>query len=79
MAKISIIPPLLEHGCMIDFSDKAQLFNDHFVLQCTTIDTSSTIPSDVPTPSSVVNDFPISDKSLLKNIIRSLNPHKAHG
>ena len=44
-AKIPIIPPLLENGLFIsDFAEKAQLFNDYFILQCTTIDTGSEIP-----------------------------------
>ena len=41
-AKIPIIPPPLENGLFItDFTEKAQLFNDYFILQCTTIDTGS--------------------------------------
>ncbi len=78
-AKIPVIPPLLENGLFItEFSEKAEIFNNHFVLQCTTIDTNSTIPPNLQTPSSVINDFPISDERIL-NIIRSLNPNKAHG
>ena len=43
-AKIPIIPPLLEHGLFIsDFSEKAQIINDYFLLQCTMIDTGSRI------------------------------------
>ena len=78
-AKIPIIPPLLENGLFVtDFTEKAQLFNDHFILQCTTIDTESKIPTNFPAPSSLINDFPITDEKIL-NIIRSLNPNKAHG
>ena len=78
-AKVPIIPPLLENGLFIsDFSEKAQIFNDYFLLQCTTIDTGSVIPPTVPIPSSLISDFPISDEKIL-NIIRSLNPNKAHG
>ena len=78
-AKIPIIPPLLENGLFItDFTEKAQIFNDYFLLQCTTIDTGSVIPPYVPAPSSFISDFPISDEKIL-NIIRSLNPNKAHG
>ena len=48
-AKISIIPPLLENGLFVtDFTEKAQLFNDYFILQCTTIDTGSVIPEHHP-------------------------------
>ena len=78
-AKIPIIPPLLENGLFItDFSAKAQIFNDYFILQCTTIDTGSEIPRDAPGASSMINDFDISEEKIL-NIIRSLNPNKAHG
>ena len=78
-AKIPIIPPLLENDILVlDFSAKAQIFNDYFVLQCTTLDTASEIPS-VPQPNAPpLTDFHISDEKILK-IIRSLNPNKAHG
>ena len=78
-AKIPIIPPLLENGLFItDFTEKAQIFNDYFILQCTTVDTGSEIPQYVPAASTLINDFAISDQKIL-NIIRSLNPNKAHG
>ena len=49
MAKIPIIPPLLENGLFVSgFTQKAQLFNDYFILQCTTIDTGSEIPENIP-------------------------------
>ena len=77
--KIPIIPPLLENGLFItDFTEKAQLFNDYFILQCTTIDTGSEIPQDAPVTTTLINDFVISEEKIL-NIIRSLNPNKAHG
>ena len=78
-AKIPTIPPLLENGLFItDFTEKAQLFNDHFILQCTTIDTGSEIPQDTPGIPTQIEDFAISEEKILK-IIRSLNPNKAHG
>ena len=61
-----------------DFNEKAQIFNDYFLLQCTTIDTGSRIPLNFPTPSSFISDFPVADEKIL-SIIRSLNPNKAHG
>ena len=77
--KIPIIPPLLENGLFIsDFTEKAQIFNDYFLLQCTTIDTGSRIPLNFPNPSTFISDVPVSDEKIL-NIIRSLNPNKAHG
>ena len=78
-AKIPIIPPLLENGLFIsDFAEKAQLFNDYFILQCTTIDTGSEIQLETQRNPILINDFVISDEKILK-IIRSLNPNKAHG
>ena len=78
-AKIPIIPPLLENGIFVtDFTEKAQLFNDYFILQCTTIDTGSHIPQDALVTDNMINDFVISDEKIL-NIIRALNPNKAHG
>ena len=48
-AKIPEIPPLLENDIFIlDFTSKAQIFNDYFILQCTTLDTGSEIPCDLP-------------------------------
>ena len=63
---------------MTDFTDKAQLFNDSFILQFTTIDSGSIIPEYAPETATLINDFVISDEKILK-IIRSLNPNKAHG
>ena len=78
-AKIPIIPPLYENGLFItDFTEKAQLFNDYFILQCTTIDTGSNIPPAVQGHPIQLSDFVISEEKILK-IIRSLNPNKAHG
>ena len=78
-AKIPIIPPLLENGLFVtDFTEKAQLFNDYFILQCTTIDTGSEIQQNGPVAAPLLNDFVISDEKILK-IIRSLNSNKAHG
>ena len=39
-AKIPLIPPLLENGkFVLDLESKAQILNDYFILQCTTLDT----------------------------------------
>ena len=78
-AKVPIIPPLLDNGLFVtDFTEKAQLFNDYFMLQCTTIDTGSAIPEHIPVTSTLINTFAISEEKILQ-IIRSLNPNKAHG
>ena len=78
-AKVPIIPPLLENGLFVtDFTEKAQIFNDYFILQCTTIDTGSEVPQHIPVATTLINDFVIPDEKIL-NIIQSLNSHKAHG
>ena len=52
-AKIPEIPPLLENDVFVlDFASKAQIFNDYFILQCTTLDTGSDVPHDLPKNSS---------------------------
>ena len=78
-AKIPEIPPLLENGVFVlDFASKAQIFNDYFILQCTTLDTGSEVRNDLPAEFSQLTEFSISDEKIL-TIIRELNPNKAHG
>ena len=78
-AKIPLIPPLLENGLFVTyFTEKAQIFNDYFILQCTTIDTGREIPQGTPVSATLLTDFVISEEKII-NIIRSLNPNKAHG
>ena len=73
------IPPLLENDIFVrDFVEKAQIFNDDFLLQCTPLDIGSEIPSGVNETASTVQDFSISDERIL-NIIRNRNPSNAHG
>ena len=68
-AKIPIIPPLLENGLFVtDFTEKAKIFNDYFILQCSTIETGSELPDYVPIPIARIDDFEISDEKIL-NII----------
>ena len=44
--KIPLIPPLLVGNQLVsDFLEKANLFNDYFNKQCTTIDNSSAVPA----------------------------------
>ena len=76
--KIPMIPPLLENGLFVtDLTEKAQIFNDYFILQYTTIDTGSEIPQDTPVTTTLISDFAICEENIL-NIIRSLNPNKPH-
>ena len=78
-AKLPLIPPLYENGLFIrDFEEKAQILNDYFILQCSTIDTGSVIQPQVQGNSVPLTDFVISEEKIM-NIIRSLNPNKTHG
>ena len=68
-AKIPMIPPLLECGLFVtDFTEKAQIFNDYFILQCTTIDTGSEIPQDFPVTTTLISDFVISEERFLTSL-----------
>ena len=78
-AKIPLVPPLFDNDIFVlDFTAKAQIFNDYFILQCTKLDTGSEIPRDVPLCAPLLNAFDISDEKILR-IIRTLNPNKAYG
>ena len=57
---------------------KADIFNDYFVEQCSTIPTGSTLPRFLPKCNNVFETFPINREQVLK-IIRSLDSKKAHG
>ena len=71
-ARIPEIPFLLENDIFVlDFSSKAQIFNDYFILECTTLDTGSEIPSDLPVTASQLREFVISEEKILR-IIRNL-------
>ena len=78
-AKMSRIPPLLENDISVmDFTAKAEIFDDYFIQQCTTIDTGSELPLILVPNAPLLTSFSISDEKIL-NIIRSLNPNKARG
>ena len=65
--KIPLIPPLLVGNQLVsDFLVKANLFNDYFSKQCTTIDNNSAIPANT------------SSGDIVK-IIRSLDRNEDHG
>ena len=78
-AKIAEMPPVFENAIFVlDFASKAQIFNNYFILQCTTLETGCEIPCDLPDKMSKLTEFAISEEKILK-IIRNLNPNKAHG
>ena len=77
--KIPIISPLIENDMLVlDFTAKVEILNDYFIQWCTTIDTGSELPPTSVPNTSLLTGFSISDEKIL-NIIRSLNPNKAHG
>ena len=78
-AKIPIIPPLLENNKFVmDFITKADIFNEYFIQQCTTIDTGSKLPPLLEPNVPLLTYFTISDERIL-SIIRSFDSNKAHG
>ena len=77
--RVPNIPPLIENDeFILDFTAKAEIFNDHFAKQCSTINTGSQIPQQTLSMAPPLTDFHISNEKIL-SIIRSLNPDKAHG
>ena len=78
--KIPLIPPLLVGNQLVsDFLEKANLFNDYFSKQCTTIDNNSAIPANTSfVTEERLSTFEICPGDIVK-IIRSLDPNKAHG
>ena len=77
-ARVPNIPPLLENDRFIlDFTAKADIFSDHFIKQCNTIDTGSQIPQHILAIAPPLTDFPFSNEKIL-NIIRSLNSNNVH-
>ena len=78
-AQIPIIPPLLENDVFVlGFAEKAEIFYDYFIQQCTTIEIGSKLPPLFVLNIPLLTAFSISDDKIL-HIIRSLNPNKAHG
>ena len=78
-AKIPAIPPIYLNNIFItDFQEKADLFNKFFAKQCTLIESESTLPNFKLLTNSILEDVPFSEDDI-KNIIKTLNPKKAHG
>ena len=77
--KIPCIPPLFHNGKFImDFKEKAELFNDFFTRQCSVINNNSKLPSILTKKTSQsLSSIEFSTYDILK-IFRSLNPNKAH-
>ena len=62
--KVPLIPPLLENDVFVLYS----MFNDHFILQCSTPDTGSEIPEEVIIDVPPLANIAISDEKVLKII-----------
>ena len=78
--KIPVIPPIFSNNQIItDFKAKANIFNEHFANQCSTMLNNSVLPLNYQ---SLTNDelisFNIREEDITK-IIRNLNSTKAHG
>ena len=77
--KTSNIPPLLENGIFVtNFQNKADIFNDLFVKQCSELDNGSKLP---PFRAKCMEAFETVDIDSAKVLqtIRSLDCNKAHG
>ena len=73
------IPPLLENGLFItNLEKKATILNNHFVLQCSEVVTSSTLPAFRPRSRSLLEEVDIDSEKVLK-LIRSLDLKNVHG
>ena len=79
-SKIPCIPPLFHlNRYVTDFKEKCNLFNCFFSNQCSLIDTTSVIPSDcLKLTDKVLSNIDVNSSEIL-DVIRSLNPNKAHG
>ena len=73
------IPPLLENGIFVtNVQTKADILNEHFVQQCSTIVNSSTLLNYQPTCSALLQSLDI-DREKVTKLIRALDTTKAHG
>ena len=77
--RFSNVPPLLENGVFVtNFQTKTNIFNNHFVEQCSVIINDSVLPNFASRCDSLLSNVEITGEKIL-HIIRSLDPKKAHG
>ena len=77
--KIPLILPLLVNNIfVIDFKEKANLFNQFFCKQCTPVANDSTLPTSLETPNETLSSIEIIASDTRK-IIKALKVNKAHG
>ena len=73
------IPPLLHMGnFVINCTEKAKLFNDHFAKQCTLLINDCVLPEFTYLTDKRIETVTINDDNIL-SLIRGLNPNKAAG
>ena len=78
--KIPCIPPIYHNSNYItDFKEKAQIFNNFFAKQCTLVENSSKLPTDSSKRINKLLSTISFTKDDIANIIKNLNPNKAHG
>ena len=77
--KISILTPLYHNGNFItDFYQKAELFTSFFARQCSVVQKSSTLSTNIaPETDQSLISINLSLDNILK-IIQNLNPNKLH-
>ena len=78
--KVSCISPLLENDIIFtSFVEKAGIFNDYFVKQCSLLVNDSRLQDSLPYRTiSRLENIEITEEKIVK-IINKLNPNKAHG
>ena len=77
--KVLNIPPLLENGMFeTNIRMKANILNQHFTQQCSTIEDNSTLPNFQPICHALLQSFEI-DREKVTSLIRELDTTKAHG
>ena len=78
-SKTSVIPPLFENGVFVtNFQIKADIFNDHFIKQCSIVPNSSLLPPFFFRTQARLCNFEVNQTKILQ-LIRKLNTNKAHG
>ena len=77
--KIPCIPPIYHNNNYIsDFKGKAQIFNNFFAKQCALVENTSKLPIDSFKRTNKLLSI-ILFKDDIAEIIKNLNPNKAHG
>ena len=78
--KIPCMPPLFhEYKFITDFKEKAELFNQFFVNQCSLLSNNNVLPTDLPQLKNKCLDSIHFSSSDIAKIISYLHPNKAQG